>query len=175
MKGYGNSLLHAGTTIFGGEKNLSPKTPSSLSCHPGGDEVSPPPDPYLSVPKDKKNKFQTMGNVFPSIAPPVKIRIPKEFCKKSFERGSGNDCPVPKLLSLDKFGIGPEVMKKLNQRKIRWIISRILKENGNSQGRMDYSNPREKLNSGLHRCFLHIISVQISPGFSPLLYSPCQL
>jgi len=61
----------------GGEKNLSPGTPSSLFRNPGGGEVSPPPDRYLSVPKDKKNQFQTMGNVFPSIVPTtVKIRIP---------------------------------------------------------------------------------------------------
>ena len=30
--------------------------------------------------------------MFPSIVPTIKIRIPEEFCKKSFERGSGKTC-----------------------------------------------------------------------------------
>ena len=75
----------------GGEKNLSPGTPSSLSCNPGGEEVSSPPDPHFSVPKDKKNAFQTMGNVFPSIVPSVKIRIPQGILEEEFRRGLGGN------------------------------------------------------------------------------------
>jgi hypothetical protein len=57
-------------------RNPSPGTPTSLFRNPGGGKYPPPPDPHFSVPEDKQNKFQTMGNVFPSIVPTVKIRIP---------------------------------------------------------------------------------------------------
>jgi len=81
-----------GADNTGGRRNPAPGTPTSLFCKPGGEEVSSPPDPYFSVPEDSQNKFQTMGNVFPSIVPSVKIRIPKEFWKKSLEGGSGGTC-----------------------------------------------------------------------------------
>ena len=80
-----------GADNTGGERNLSPGTPSSLFRNPGGGEVSPPPDPHFSVPKDKKNKFKTMGSTSPSIVPTVKIRIPQGILQNEFRRGFGGN------------------------------------------------------------------------------------
>ena len=86
---YANSY---GDGNAGGERNLSPGTPSSLFCKPGEGEESPPPDLHPSIPQGKHNKFQTMGNVFPSIVPTtVKIRIPLGILEEEFRRGLGGN------------------------------------------------------------------------------------
>jgi len=55
-------------------RNPSPGTPSPLFRKSGEGEVSPPPDLHPSIPEGKKNKFQTMEDVFPSIVPTVQSR-----------------------------------------------------------------------------------------------------
>ena len=75
MRALAYAVTH-GTDNAGGGRNPAPGTPTSLFCNLGGEEVSSPPDPYSSIPEDNQNAFQTMGNVFPSIIPTIKIRIP---------------------------------------------------------------------------------------------------
>jgi len=106
---YANSY---GADNTGGEKNLSPGTPSSLFRNLGEEEVSSPPDPHFSVPEDEQNKFQTMGNVFPSLVPDVKIRIPQGILQKEFRKGFGGNLfskvspEAEHLLSKPKTGVG---------------------------------------------------------------------
>jgi len=92
-----------GTDNAGGGRNPSPGTPTSLFRKPGEEEVSSPPDPYSSIPEDNQNAFQTMGNVFPSIVPTIKIRIPQGSLEDEFRRGlggrtaGGGSAPSPSL------------------------------------------------------------------------------
>jgi len=92
-------------------RNPAPGAPSSLFRNLGEEEVSSPPDPYFSVPEGEQNKFQTMGNVFPSIAPTIKIRIPLGILEDEFRRGFGGNLfpkvsPEAKpLLSKPKVGL----------------------------------------------------------------------
>jgi len=60
-----------------GEGGIPPPEPPLLfSVIQGEAKYLLPQDPHFSVPEDEQNTFQTMGNVFPSKVPTVKIRIP---------------------------------------------------------------------------------------------------
>jgi len=68
-----------------------PELPPLFSVIQGEARYLLPQDPHFSVPEGNQNKFQTMGNVFPSIASPVKIRIPQGILEEEFRRGFGGN------------------------------------------------------------------------------------
>jgi len=90
MKGLTYAVMHGYDTP--GDGGIPPPEPPPLFSVIWGERMHPlPPDPHFSVPEDKKNALQTMGNVFPSIVPPVKIRIPLGILQEEFRKGFGGN------------------------------------------------------------------------------------